>query len=177
MGIKTSVAMMYWSLLFTVFISSVSCRVWHKTEPKWMQIRGKDTKIDVNSLPPHPPYQVALYIDDLYFCGGSLISYEYVLTSAYCIDGASNIEVVFAVNETMDFSMISTEFGIHPDWNPEQMTGDASEDPKPGDRVCFYGWGDPVPEHCVRVKSNEECNEEVDGNINESHICIENPNG
>ena len=58
-------------------------------------------------------------------------------------------------------------------WLPD----DASEDPKPGDRVCFYGWGDPVPEHCVRVKSNEECDKEVDGNINESHICIENPNG
>ena len=61
-----------------------------------------------------------------------ITAYDYVLTSAYCIDGASNIEVVFAVNETMDFSMISTEFGLHPDWNPEEMTGDAAWVKLPG---------------------------------------------
>ena len=28
--------------------------------------------------------------------------------------------------------MISTEFGIHPEWNPEQMTGDAAWVKLPG---------------------------------------------
>jgi len=33
------------------------------------------------------PWQVAIIIDDQYFCGGSLISKNWVLTAAHCVEG------------------------------------------------------------------------------------------
>merc|ERR1719513_295788 len=40
------------------------------------------------------PWQVALFIDDAWFCGGSLISENYVLTAAHCVDGASYFDIM-----------------------------------------------------------------------------------
>ena len=34
------------------------------------------------------PWQVALFIDDAWFCGGSIISDEYIMTVAHCADGS-----------------------------------------------------------------------------------------
>merc|ERR1711915_921388 len=40
------------------------------------------------------PWQVALFIDDAWFCGGALISENYVLTAAHCADGASYFDIM-----------------------------------------------------------------------------------
>merc|ERR1712071_363758 len=40
------------------------------------------------------PWQVALFIDDAWFCGGSLISEEWGMTGAHCADGASYADVM-----------------------------------------------------------------------------------
>ncbi|KAL7644936.1 UNVERIFIED_CONTAM: hypothetical protein RMT77_004753 [Armadillidium vulgare] len=52
---------------------------------------------------PHSyPWQVALYIDDDGFCGGALISDEWILTAAHCISGASSVEVVLGAHNLTD---------------------------------------------------------------------------
>ena len=33
------------------------------------------------------PWQVAIIIDNQYFCGGSLISKKWVITAAHCVEG------------------------------------------------------------------------------------------
>merc|ERR1711892_231461 len=50
------------------------------------------------------PWQVALFIDDAWFCGGSLISENYVLTAAHCVDGASYFDVMAGAHNVRDAS-------------------------------------------------------------------------
>ena len=49
----------------------------------------KDQRIygGVPAVPGQFPWQVALIIDNMYFCGGSLISKKWVLTAAQCVEG------------------------------------------------------------------------------------------
>ena len=47
----------------------------------------------VEATPNQWPWQVALFVDDAWFCGGSLISENWVLTAAHCVDGASYFDV------------------------------------------------------------------------------------
>merc|ERR550532_2411456 len=50
------------------------------------------------------PWQVALFIDDAWFCGGSIISENYVLTAAHCADGASYFDVMAGAHNVRESS-------------------------------------------------------------------------
>ena len=48
---------------------------------------------------PHQyPWMAALFIDDKWFCGGSLISDQWVMTAGHCADGASSVNVMLGAH-------------------------------------------------------------------------------
>ena len=118
------------------------------------------------------PWQVALFIDDAWFCGGSIISENYVLTAAHCADGAGYFDVMAGAHNVRDSSephrveITSYNGWTHPDWNSNDLSGDLAliELPSPlefneyispsclpaagdvlaeGSMVCVTGWGKP----------------------------------
>merc|ERR1719234_80071 len=76
------------------------------------------------------PWQVALFIDDAWFCGGSLISENYVLTAAHCVDGASYFDImagahnVRASSEPNRVEITSYNGWTHPQWDTNTLAND-----------------------------------------------------
>jgi len=76
------------------------------------------------------PWQVALFIDDAWFCGGSLISENYVLTAAHCVDGASYFDImagahnVRAASEPHRVEITSYNGWTHPQWDDSTLAND-----------------------------------------------------
>lgn len=86
------------------------------------------------SDPGQFPYQAALKIaatDGNYFCGGSLISRNYVLTAAHCADSAESITVVLGAQnirlkepEQVELVVQASSIKVHPQWNPQTIRND-----------------------------------------------------
>merc|ERR1712119_40303 len=76
------------------------------------------------------PWQVALFVDDAWFCGGSLISDEWVMTAAHCADGAGYFDVmagahnVRASSEPHRIEITSYNGWTHPEWNTQDLSSD-----------------------------------------------------
>merc|ERR1712193_188222 len=76
------------------------------------------------------PWQVALFVDNAWFCGGSLISENYVLTAAHCVDGASYYDImagahnVRASSEPHRIEITSFEGQTHPEWDSNSLYAD-----------------------------------------------------
>merc|ERR1712024_335445 len=137
------------------------------------------------AVPHSHPHQVGLFIDDMYFCGGSLISQDYVLTAAHCCDGAFFIGVVMGAHmiretESTQVRKTSYDFATHEDWDPNNIENDICWIKLP-EMVEATGWGkdsdsaggiSPVlREVTVPVESNENCDAYY-GIVKDSQICI-----
>ena len=118
------------------------------------------------------PWQVALFIDNAWFCGGSIISENYIMTAAHCADGASYFDImagahnVRASSEPHRVEITSYNGWTHPNWDHNTLANDIAliELPSPlefndyikpscmpmagdtadvGETVTCTGWGKP----------------------------------
>merc|ERR1712223_1040333 len=81
-----------------------------------------------NEATPHEyPWMAALFFsqggEGTYFCGGTLISDEWVMTAAHCVAGAKTMRVFLGAHNVREDSedgrleFEATEYFAHPDWS------------------------------------------------------------
>jgi secreted trypsin-like serine protease len=81
---------------------------------------------------PHSfPWQVALFFDGGWFCGGSIIDTNWVLTAAHCTDGATGVDIIAGAHnireaESTQVTYRSTDFIIHESWGSLLLRNDIS---------------------------------------------------
>ncbi len=75
--------------------------------------------------------QVALVVDDSWFCGATIISADWILTAAHCTDGGRSFEVILGAHnknivEPTQVRIMATEFTMHPKWNSARLQNDVA---------------------------------------------------
>merc|ERR1712121_1527 len=135
---------------------------------------AKDRIVGGHEAEPNQwPWQVALFVDNAWFCGGALISENWVLTAAHCVDGATYFDimagahVVRASSEPNRVEITSYNGFTHPQWDDYDLSNDIAliELPSPiefndyikpscmpeagdtadaGELVTCTGWGKPI---------------------------------
>jgi len=124
------------------------------------------------ATPNQFPWIVALFIDNAWFCGGALISENWVLTAAHCVDGASYYDIIAGAHNVRDESeanrMEITSYNgfTHENWDPSNLANDialielpeaiefndyvkpsclpaAENAAEEGDLLSVIGWGKP----------------------------------
>merc|ERR1712037_563725 len=121
-------------------------------------IEGPAAKIvgGVEATPNQWPWQVALFIDNAWFCGGALISENYVLTAAHCADGATYFDIMAGAHNVRESSepnrveITSFNGWTHPEWNTADLSNDLAliELPSPID------FNDYIKPSCIPSKGD-----------------------
>jgi len=80
---------------------------------------------------PHSyPWMAALFVDDKWFCGGTLISDEWVLTAAHCAKDASEMVVMLGAHNVREASeegrleLTTRDFFTHPSYSTITLHND-----------------------------------------------------
>merc|ERR1712045_598160 len=117
------------------------------------------------ATPNQWPWQVALFIDNAWFCGGTLISENYVLTAAHCADGATYFDIMAGAHNVRESSephrveITSFNGWTHPQWDPNTLSNDLA-----------------LVELPLPISSNAECNA-IYGIVGDEVVCIDTAGG
>ncbi|CAB3372510.1 Hypothetical predicted protein [Cloeon dipterum] len=108
---------------------------WHNIKPKHafknpIKAFPKTDRIigGTNASPGLLPFQAGIFADAGWFCGGSLIKNNKVLTAAHCCDGSGSFEVhlgaqdIYDLNEANLQIVTSSNGQVHEQYNPS-ITG------------------------------------------------------
>ena len=139
---------------------------------------------------PRWPYYASIFIDDAWFCTGSLVSDTLVLTSARCVQNGAFFDISLGEG---DQQISSTEAILHPDYDQWTFFADlavirlpkpAQVDPAPlpeagdalevGDSVCLDDLDGSFV--CAQVLSDADCFDAF-GTVSEDIVCLDNTLG
>jgi len=87
-------------------------------------VGGEETR------PNQFPWQVALYVNGKWICGGSIVSENYILTAGHCCDQAEYFEVIAGAHnlrntaEPHRVEITSYKFWAHPGWGDHALDND-----------------------------------------------------
>ncbi|TMW46059.1 hypothetical protein DOY81_008863 [Sarcophaga bullata] len=151
------------------------------------------------------PYQVGMSLYKNAFtttwCGGSVISRDFVLTAAHCVDGIAKATLYFGATKRnapeLTVKVVKDAFIIHEGWNSKTPSAtmpkfnpfnaiSSSYSTYVGDEVIASGWGRTSDASSVssdlnfavmEVITNTKCAKTYGYTITSSNLCVATPGG